>query len=249
MRTQGPLKRSAQEDGAEACVRLPASFCRRGGSLCGVGPLVLGAAGMLVMSVTWMLAWISGTAPSLIWTWVGMEATRMRSVALPRAGDEDALGVFSLGGADGDGHFGGGVTRVGHVDGDQIGAAGRSGGKDAVDGEVGQSLVGVDPVGEEPGGVVVGGVLLQEFGQRAGLSRGCGIAGAERGGEGVVAGDVAEHPEDVGGLGAVVDGGDGLRERDAGAVAGAGGLDEGEGGAVGLKQAESLIAALLFFDP
>ncbi len=47
--------------------------------------------------------------------------------------------------------------------------------------------------------------------------------GAESGGERGIADEIAEHPENVGGLGAVVDGRDGLGERLAGAFAGAGG--------------------------
>ena len=84
-------------------------------------------------------------------------------MALPRAGTRSALGdgarVGARAGADGDGNIGGCVAGVGNIDGDQL-VAGRGGGEeDALDGEVGQALVGIDPVGEEPGevGVVFGG--------------------------------------------------------------------------------------------
>jgi hypothetical protein len=104
--------------------------------------------------------------------------------------------------------------------------------------------------------VLAGAGLLESFSKGwAGVAAvaladvGGGIVGAEGGGEGGVAGDFAQHPEDVSGFGAVVDGGDGLGEGLAEALAGAFGLGEGEGGAGGFKGAEGLVAAALLFSP
>src|SRR5580692_1401595 len=76
-----------------------------------------------------------------------------------------------------------------------------------------------------------------------------GIIGTKSGRERGVTGEVAKHPEDVGGLGAVVDGRDGLGERLAGAFAGAGRLSKRECGAAGFERFEGLLAALLFLEP
>jgi hypothetical protein len=172
-------------------------------------------------------------------------------------GDEEALGDGVFSGADGDGDFCGGESVVGDVDGDEPVAGLLWCGEDAGDGEVGQSLVGVDPVGEEPGEVAAGSGLLQEFlkGAGAGIAAvaeaevGGGIIGAEGGGECGVASDGAEHPEDIGGFGSVVDGGDGLGEWLAHALAGTLWLGEGESGTGGFKGFESLVATALFLDP
>src|ERR1039458_5020967 len=67
---------------------------------------------------------------------------------------------------------------------------------------------------------------------------------AERSGERGVAGKVAEHPENVGRLGAVIDGRDGLGERLAGTFAGTGGLGKRESRAAGFERFERLLAAL-----
>ena len=100
--------------------------------------------------------------------------------------------------------------------------------------------------------------LLEEFleelpapGARAEAASGVfsGRVGAQSGGERGVAGEVAEHPEDVGSLGAVVDRRNGLGERLAGAFAGAGRLGEREGGAARFERFESFLAAGLLFDP
>ena len=64
-----------------------------------------------------------------------------------------------------------------------------------------------------------------------------------------VAGQVAQHPQHIGGLGAVIDGRDGGGERLAGALAGTFRLGQGEGGARGFKRAQGLIAAALFLNP
>ena len=74
-----------------------------------------------------------------------------------------------------------------------------------------------------------------------------GRVGAQSGGESGVAGEIAQHPEDVSGLGAVIDGRDGLGERLAGAFAGAGGLGERERGAAGLERFERFLAAACCF--
>ena len=78
---------------------------------------------------------------------------------------------------------------------------------------------------------------------RRGLQRGGGAvelggsatAGTERGGERFVAGEIAEHPEDIGGLGAVVDGRDGSGKGWPALSPGLAGLDQGEGGAAGFQ--------------
>ena len=82
-------------------------------------------------------------------------------------GDSEALGdgarVGTVARTDDDGKIGGGVTGVGYVDGDEPVARRGGCGEDAVDGQVGQTLVGINPVGEEPGevGVVFG--VFEEF--------------------------------------------------------------------------------------
>ena len=72
-------------------------------------------------------------------------------------GDADTLGdgaqVGTVAGADEDRDIGGGIARVGQVDGDQPVARRGCGGEDALDAQVGQALVGIDPIGEEPGEV------------------------------------------------------------------------------------------------
>ena len=74
--------------------------------------------------------------------------------------------------------------------------------------------------------------------------------GTERAAERLVAGEIAEHPEDVGGLGAVVDGGDGSGKGLAGARAGAGWFDKGQ---MPSDQFSSIsrarIAAMVLLDP
>ena len=71
-------------------------------------------------------------------------------------GDHEALcdGV-GVGGAHGDWNLRCGVSAVGNIDGDEPVAGLGCGGKDAIDFEVGQAFVGVDPIGEEPGQVAV----------------------------------------------------------------------------------------------
>ena len=77
----------------------------------------------------------------------------------------------------------------------------------------------------------------------------CGSVGAKGGGERGVAGQVAQHPQNIGGLGAVIDGRNGGGERLAGALAGTLGLGQCQGCARGLERSQSLIAAMLFFNP
>jgi len=69
--------------------------------------------------------------------------------------------------------------------------------------------------------------------------------GAQGGEEGGVAGEVAEHPQNIGCLVRLVDGRGGCGERLAGTLAGAGWLCEGEGGAGGFENAQGGVAALL----
>ncbi len=88
---------------------------------------------------------------------------RMRCVALPRAGTRTRWVTEACGVADGDGNFGGGVAGVGEVDGDQPIVTLGVRGKDAVDGDVGKALVGVDPIGEEPGEIAAEAGLLDEL--------------------------------------------------------------------------------------
>ena len=64
--------------------------------------------------------------------------------------------------------------------------------------------------------------------------------------ESIVADQVAQHPQNVGGLGAVVDGGDGAGERLSSAVARAGGLGKRQRVAAGFERRECLVAALSF---
>jgi len=82
-------------------------------------------------------------------------------------GDFDALSygasVVADAGADGDREIGGGIAGVGDIDGDQVVAGRGGGGEDAVDGEVRQSLVGIDPICEKPGEVGVGVGGFEEF--------------------------------------------------------------------------------------
>ena len=92
------------------------------------------------------------------------------------------------------------------------------------------------------------------LGLGCGLDRNCHlgrrrIVGAQGGREGLLAGQIAEHPQNIGGLGAVVDGRDGLRQGLTGAFAGAGGLGQGQSCAAGLELAQGGGAPLLLFHP
>ena len=169
---------------------------------------------------------------------------------------------------DGDGNLGGGVAGVGEVDGDQpvagLGAA------------MGKTLSMVrsgspcrhrpnrrrtrrDRGGRRPARAVFRRPVAGESRPDRSCPRdppsrtlavcgvGGGIVGAQSGGEGGVAGEIAQHPEDIGGLGAVVDGRDGLGERLAGAYAGAGGLGQCQRGAAGFERFERLLAAAAVF--
>ena len=109
-------------------------------------------------------------------------------------GNEDALGDGGVGVAHGDGNFRGGVAGVGEIDSDEpaVGIRPRvlacpeaqetpvdaqsvpefgGGGKDTVDGDVGQALIGIDPIGEEPGEIAAQAGLLDELFEVAGACR------------------------------------------------------------------------------
>ena len=78
---------------------------------------------------------------------------------------------------------------------------------------------------------------------------GGGIGRTKSGAERIVADQVAEHPQNVRGLGAVVDGRGGASEGLTCTFAGAGGFNERQRLAAGLKRAESLIAVVLMVVP
>ena len=104
-------------------------------------------------------------------------------------GDADALGdggrirVRRGSHADSERNFGGGVARVCNVDGDQPVARRAGFGVDAVDAQVGQALVGIHPIGEEPANIERTGGLDELL-----LKPTAGSAGAQRGGERLIAG-------------------------------------------------------------
>ncbi len=99
----------------------------------------------------------------------------------------DGVGV----GADSHGHFRGGVSAVDDADGDEVVAGFFRSGKDGFDAEVGQALVGVDPIAEEPVQVAAVSGLLKEFLKGAGRGGlaiaeadiSAGVVGTESGGE------------------------------------------------------------------
>ena len=86
-----------------------------------------------------------------------------------------------------------------------------------------------------------------EAGVRPRAASAAGSWRAQSGGESGIADEIAKH-QNVGCLGAVVDGRDCLGERLAGNFAGAGGLGKCERGAV-RSEPRRLLAAALFFDP
>ena len=69
--------------------------------------------------------------------------------------DENALGDRSFGGTEGDRDFCCGVAGVREIDGDQPGTRLSGSGKDAVDGDVGEALVRIDPIRKKPGKIPV----------------------------------------------------------------------------------------------
>ncbi len=83
----------------------------------------------------------------------------------------------------------------------------------------------------------------------SGISSRRHVGATRGGGKRGVADEIAEHPENIGCLGAVVSGGDGLGERLAGAFAGAWRLDQCQRGAARFERLESLLTATLFFNP
>ena len=118
----------------------------------------------------WTLAWVSGTVPSLTCTSNGLAEDEDALHGFAAAGDHNALGDGVGVGADGDGDFGRGVAGVGDVDGDQPVAGLGGAGKDAVDGQVGQALVGIDPVGKEPGEIAADAGLFEKLLEGAGAA-------------------------------------------------------------------------------
>ena len=131
-------------------------------------------------------------------------------------------------------------------------------GEDLVDGEVGKAVVGVDPIGEEPGEILAGrggfqGRLKRRSARRSFASCFLLVAArvrrAKSGAERIVADQVAQHPEDVGGLGAVVDGRGGAGEGLTCTFAGAGRLCKCQRLAARFKCAKSLIAMVLVVIP
>ncbi len=109
----------------------------------------------------------------------------------------------------------GGVSGIGYGHGNKPVAGLHRVGKDLVDGEIGKAMVGVDPVGEEPAEVLPRRNGLQSSLKRwqriaAGVAcvfSACGIVGSRRrGAQRIIPDQIAQHPQDVRGLGAVVDG-------------------------------------------
>src|ERR1700753_1839983 len=125
---------------------------------------------------------------------------------------------------DDDGNIHPGVARIEQMDSGEPVVGLLRAGEEAFDGKIGQPAIGVDPIGEEPVQVGLGGLLERGFEICSGL-----WGAAQSSGERVVACDVAEHPEDIGRLGAVVGGRGGGAEWLAGTLTGAFRLDEREG--------------------
>ena len=108
--------------------------------------------------------------------WLALDEDALDGLAA--GGNQQALGDRGRGGADGYGNFGGGVAAIGYVNGDQPVARRGGAGKDARDGQVGQALVGIDPVGEEPGEIAARSGIFEETFEGAAGGAGGGGRGA-----------------------------------------------------------------------
>ena len=124
------------------------------------------------------------------------------------SGNQKTLGGGGRVGAHGDRNLRGGVAAIGHADGHQPVAGAFRAGKDALDAQVGQAFVRIDPIQKEPGQVAARG-LIEELFERTAAGIGAGwiveIVAAECGSKGGVAGEIPQHPQHIRGLGAVID--------------------------------------------
>ncbi len=103
----------------------------------------------------------NGAVVGLDLSGLALHEDALRSLAA--RGDDDALGDGGSRVADGEGDFSSSVAGVREVDGDEPIVALGVRWKDAVDGDVRQTFVGVDPIGEEPGEIAMESGLLNEF--------------------------------------------------------------------------------------
>ena len=91
---------------------------------------------------------------------------------LAARGDDDALGDRSGSVAEGDRDFGGGIAGVREIDGDEPIVSLGVRRKDAVNRDVGQAFIGVDPIGEKPGEIAAGTGLLSQRRRLTAVGRG-----------------------------------------------------------------------------